>query len=483
MKPPAPAGRLLMAAVALLTALTAARAQETVARDTAELAAFIDSVITSEMRREGIPGAAFVLVRRGRIVHLRGYGLADVARGRPVDPERTVWRIGSITKTFTATAVMQLADRGRLDLRSDANRYLTRVKLPATYPLPVTVADLLAHTGGLDEIRPGTQAASRAGLLSLPDFLRPRLARVRPPGQVTSYSTYGITLAGALVEEVSGETFERFLARNLWEPLGMGRTSITAVPDSLAADVAVGYELRGGTPEPQGWEWYHTAPASSINSTAADMARYLIAHLEGGGLGGARILSAGAAAEMHRQHATMHPRIPGATLGFWEDYVGEVRVVEHGGNMAGFSAQLTLIPSERDGFFVVSHLEGSQLRDNLRQALLERLYPAARRRRPVPAPPADFAARATAFTGRYGWTTSCHTCQPRSVPVVLEVAADGDALRFAGRRWIEVGPLLFVREDGTGYIAFRTDAAGEVVGMYPGSFWSFERLPEAPPPP
>ena len=246
--------------VALLAAAALpARAQEAVA-DTAGLAAFIDSVITAEMRREGIPGAAFVLVRGGRIVHMRGYGTADVARNRPVNPERTIWRIGSITKTFTATAVMQLADRGRVDLRADANRYLTRVRLPATHPLPVSVADLLAHTSGLDEVRPGTQAPSRAELLSLPNFLRTRLVRVRPPGELTSYSTYGITLAGALVEEVSGESFERYLAGNVWAPLGMARTSITAVPDSLAADAAVGYELQGGVPVAQPWEWYHTAP-------------------------------------------------------------------------------------------------------------------------------------------------------------------------------------------------------------------------------
>jgi len=479
---PALAGCALFAAAALAAgpSSTPAAGVTRSAADTTGLAAFVDSVIGAQMRSEQVPGAAFVFVQDGRVVYLRGYGLANVAERRAADPETTVWRIGSISKTFTALAVAQLADRGRVDLRADVNRYLTRLHLPETYPLPVSVGDLLTHTAGLDEIRPGTQAPTAERVLPLADFLRTRLARVRPPGETISYSTYGITLAGELVEEVSGMGFERYLRENVWGPLGMRRTSVT-VPAELRRDLAMGYERQGDSLQAQPWEWYHTVPASSINSTAADMARYMIALLSAGRPGAARVLSDSAWGELLRQQHAPHPRVPGVTLGLWEDYVGGLRVVEHGGNMAGFSSQMTLVPSENAGFFVVNHLEGSRLRDNLRDALLKRLYPAARTRRPVPPPPADFAARAAAYAGRYAWTTSCHTCSPRSTPVVLTVTARDNALFFAGNRWIEVGPLLFVRHDGTGYVAFRTDSAGRVAAMFPGSFWSFEKLPDATP--
>jgi len=450
------------------------------AADTTGLAAFVDSVITAEMRREGVPGAAFVFVREGRVVYQRGYGLADVAAHRAADPETTIWRIGSISKTFTALAVAQLADRGRVDLRADVNRYVTRVHVPETYPLPVSVRDLLTHTSGLDEIRPGTQAPAADQVLSLAAFLTPRLARVRPPGETITYSTYGITLAGELVEEVSGMPFERYLRENVWLPLGMRRTNVT-VPPELARDVAVPYEREGDSVQVAPWEWYQTTPASSVNSTAADMARYMIALLQRGRLGTARVLSDSAGGEMLRTQVAPHPRVAGVTLGLWEDFVGGLRVVEHGGNVAGFSNQMTLIPSENAGFYVVGHFEGSHLRDNLREALLKRLYPAARTRRPVPPPPADFATRAGAYTGRYAWMTSCHTCRPRSTSLVLDVSLRDGALFIAGNRWIEVEPLLFVRHDGTGYIAFRTDSAGRVTTMFPGSFWSFERLPDPGP--
>jgi CubicO group peptidase (beta-lactamase class C family) len=474
---------------ALVVAATAARPSASPARllsddgavDPAGLAAFVDSVIGAEMRREGIPGAAFVFVQDGRVVYEKGYGLANVAELRPADPETTIWRIGSISKTFTALAVTQLADRGRVDLRADVNRYLSRVHVPDTYPLPVTVRDLLTHTSGLDEIRPGTQAPSADKVLPFAEFLRPRLARVRPPGETISYSTYGITLAGELVEEVSGMDFEDYLRANVWLPLGMRRTAI-AVPPELSRDLATGYERAGDSLQVAAWEWYHTTPASSVNGTAADMARYMIALLQHGRLGAARVLSDSMGGEMLARQASPHPLVPGVTLGLWEDYVGRLRVVEHGGNVAGFSSQMTLIPSENAGFFVVGHFEGSHLRDDLREALLKRLYPAARARRPVPPPPADFAARGAAYVGRYAWTTSCHTCTPRSTSVVLTVTVRDNALFFAGNRWIEVAPLLFVRHDGTGYVSFRTDAAGRVVAMFPGSFWSFERLPDAPAP-
>ncbi|HJR64253.1 MAG TPA: serine hydrolase domain-containing protein [Gemmatimonadaceae bacterium] len=445
--------------------------------DSARLARFVDSVITAEMTRQRIPGAAFVLVHRGRVLYARGYGVASVEPRRPVDPARTIWRVGSISKTFTATAVAQLAGRGVLHLGADVNGYLKGVTVPSTYPLPVTVTDLLTHTSGFDEVRPGTQAPTEDQVLPLADFLRPRLVRVRPPGTFIAYNTYGITLAGALIESATGTAFESFLRTTIWEPLGMSSTSIT-VPSAQRTHVALGYELRGESLVPQPWEWYHTTPASSVNSTAMDMARYMIAHLEGGRIGDRRAWPESVAVQMMRQHVTIHARVPGVTLGFFEDYVGALRVVEHGGNMAGFSSQMTLIPSEHAGFFIVSHLEGATLRDALREALLKWLYPAARVRHPVPTPAPDFASRAKAFLGRYAPTIGCNSCTPRRVPYVVQVTLADNALFMFGKRWIEVDPLVFVREDGTGHIAFQLDSSGRVASMSAGAFWSFEKLPD-----
>jgi CubicO group peptidase (beta-lactamase class C family) len=443
----------------------------------ARLGFFLDSLLTAELAREDVPGAAFVLVKDGRVVYEKGFGWADVEGKRRVDPKRTLWRIGSITKTFTATAVAQLADRGTISLRADANRYLRRLQIQPAYSLPVTVSDLLTHTSGFDEINPGRQAPSREAILPLPQFLKGRLVRVRPPGRTISYSTYGIAVAAVLVEDVSGDSLEVYWSRNIWRPLGMKRTCVDDLPLSWAPDMAVGYSRRGDSLVIEPWEWYHTWPASSITTTAADMARYMAAHLQGGRLGSQRILSEAGEANLLRQHATMHSRIPGVTLGFWEDYVGDLRVVEHGGNMAGFSSQMVLVPSEGIGFFLVNHFEGSHLRDQVKWTLLRALFPAARVPRPVPEPPPDFESRAKAYEGQYIPTNSCFSCVPVRASMVLEVKAKDGALEMLGNRWIECDPLLFVQREGSGYIAFRTDTAGVVTELHPGSFWSFSRAP------
>jgi CubicO group peptidase (beta-lactamase class C family) len=433
--------------------------------------------MTARMATDRIPGAGFVFVQNGRVLVIRGYGLANAAQRRPVLPESTIWRVGSISKVFTATAVMQLVDRGAVELDAPIDGYLRRVAIPRTYPDPVTVRQLLNHTAGFDEVRPGTQAQTRDGLLPLGQFLTDRLVRVRPPGRTTAYSTYGITLAGAMIEEVSGGTYENFLRRNIWEPLGMTRSGID-VPTTLQGDVAMGYEISGDSLVSQPWEWYHTVPASSINATVADMGRFLIAHLPPGRAAAARVLSDSALTEMHRQQVTMHQSIPGYALGFNEDHVGDLRVLEHGGNMAGFSALMVLIPRENAGFFVVNHFEGSRLRDDLKWLLLERLFPSATQRRPVPTTllPVE-QVQPERFAGRYIPLSSCFSCRPVRAGSVMTVTAGADGtLGFAGGRWISVDSVRFVRENGSGYIVFRKDSTGAVRELFAGGFWAWQKV-------
>jgi CubicO group peptidase (beta-lactamase class C family) len=447
--------------------------------DSAELASFADSLIVAQAAKENIPGAVFLFVQNGKILFQRGYGFANIARNQRVDPDRTIWRIGSISKVFTATAVVQLADRGKLRLTDDVNRYLTRFKVPSTFPEPVTFEHLLTHTAGFDEIRPGTRAETAAGVLSLGDFLSNRLIRLRPPGRTISYSTYGITLAGYLVEQVSGSLFEEYLAREIWRPLGMTRTNIV-VPDSLKRDLAQGYEYDKGANVPAEWEWYHTTPASSINATAADMGRFIIAHLQNGAYAGARILSARAAADMHRQHVTSHPGLAGFAYGFYEAFVNGERLLEHGGNVEGFSAQLTLIPARGIGFFIASQHEPAQLRDVVQTALLDHYF------RPVtppgpPVPMRGYRERTPRFAGTYELNQFCHSCGPdrREYPRIQVTANPDGTISITGnpKPLVEVQPLLFRRIDGAGgAAAFREDASGRVTLLAGDSWIVFERI-------
>jgi CubicO group peptidase (beta-lactamase class C family) len=467
------------AVLSLLSASFTSPSQQAPAgpRDRAEFNAFLDSAVQTMMTRNRVPGAALCFVHNGEVFSCRGYGVSDVARRTPVSPDSTIWRIGSISKVFTSFGVVQLADVGRIDLNTDVNRYLTSVKVKDTLGGPVLVKHLLEHTAGFDEIGAGRQAPNAAAVLPLAEFLQSRLVRVRPSGRTTSYSTYGITLAGALIEDVTGQRHERFLDSAVWKPLGMSSTSVN-VPQVQSPRVAIGYEIRGDSLQPQQWEWYHTTPASSINSTARDMSRFLIANLRGGRVGDTQVLSERATRYMQQQHATMHPRLPGWALGWYEDYVGTLRLVEHSGDMAGFSALAVLIPQHNDGFFLVHHHEGSPMRQELLELILNRYYPEARVRLPLPVPPVDFRKRVGEFVGGFAPSTSCHSCTPRSVPYILSITAapDSSGIMLTGKRWIEVAPLLFEREDGTGYLSFRRNTNGVISEMFVGNIWNFERV-------
>jgi CubicO group peptidase (beta-lactamase class C family) len=431
------------------------------------LEALLDSVIPRGMTAEHIPGAVFTLVQDGRVVFAKGYGFADMNAKRPVSPDSTIFRIGSITKLFTATAVVQLADRGRLQLGRDVNDYLKRLQVPKTYAEPVTATHLLSHTPGFDELPGVRQARSADALVPLHEFLRDKLVRVRPPGRVTAYSSFGMALAGLLVEEVSGLSYEDYLRQNVWKPLGMHGTYITP------GGTPVGYDYADEAVTRAPYEWYHTFPASSINSSATDMARFMIAHLEGGG----PILSQRATREMHRRHATMHPRMPGWALGFQENDLNGERIVEHGGDIAGFSSLLVLLPDRRTGFFVAHHREGSNLRFTVERAVLDRFFPDRGVPEKLPSPAGEWALPER-FVGTYRWNIYCRTCgaSAQQLPTFAVTANDDGSISVNGKRWIEVSPLFFRSTEGKQRLGFAADSTGRVMHLTGGSWMVMERV-------
>jgi CubicO group peptidase (beta-lactamase class C family) len=444
------------------------------ALDAEALAEVVAPVFAAGMKEEQIPGAAFVLVKDGRIVLAKGFGLADVASRRPVRTDETIFPYASISKVFTATAVMQLVERGRIDLNAPVDKYLKSLRVPATYPQAITVANLLSHTSGLDEL-PGRRVRKAEDVMPMSRFLAGKLVRVHPPGVMTSYSSYGMALAGQLVEDVSGQPFEAYLRQNIWDTLGMSRTTIT--PGALGAALATPYEAEDGKLTAVPYEIYQTPPASAIVGTPENMAHFMIAHLQKGRYGDARIFSEKTAELMHRQHATMHPMLPGWALGFQADDANGRRIIEHGGDIGGFSALMTLLPDEGVGIFTVHHLESRDLRFEVRQAVLDRFFPAAKPPQ-SPAPMPGAKPSLARFAGKYRANIFCHSC-PGGDPNVqdFDVVANADGtLTLWGAQWIQQGPLYFVRADGRRKIGFAEDSAGRITAITGGSWRVVERL-------
>jgi CubicO group peptidase (beta-lactamase class C family) len=426
----------------------------------------VDSVFAAGLAAEKIPGGVFIMVQDGRVLLAKGYGVANVRTRQPVSPDSTLWRIGSISKVMTATGVVQLADRGKIRLDQDVNTYLRSVKVPATYAEPVTARHLITHTAGFDELS-GRSAPSREAVLPLGQFLGTRLVRLRRPGTLVAYSSYGPALAGALIEDVSNLPLETYLERNVWGPLGMHGTNITP-----RGAMPTGYGVRNDSVVDATWEWSNTFPAGQMNSTAADMGRFMNMML-GHHPDGRRVLSDAARRSMLTRQVTMHPQLPGMGYGFFEARVDGNVIFEHGGDIDGYATLLVLLPDAGTGFFVGTHVEGAGLRGKVRDKLLERFFPG----QPPVSPRILAGTDLSPFVGEYRWNIYCRTCTNGWMPGTLRVTALGDsALSTLGTQWYPVGPLLFQTRDGRRQMGFATDSAGAIWQLTDGGIRNFERL-------
>jgi CubicO group peptidase (beta-lactamase class C family) len=427
------------------------------------------------------------LVKDGEILLAKGYGYADLDREIPADPQRTVFRIGSTSKLFTATAVMQLVEEGKIDLHADVNGYLERFQIPGTYREPITMAQLLTHTAGFDEKVLGTFAETPADIRPLGEYLAEEMpARVMPPGEVTSYSNHGMALAGYIVETVSGMPFEEYVAQEILEPLGMGRSSFAQLlPPSLAADLAVPYpqDLEAGP-----MLYTPIAPAGMLSTTAHDMARFLIAHLEDGEYDDARILREETARLMHQRHFSNHPGIPGWAYGFTERTENGQRVLDHGGaDPTGYGSMAVLLPDEHLGFFAVTN---TRFRDEvlmeLPEAFLDHYYAdenlPPEDRAPLPGVEGRIdRASGTYLSNRHARHTIGKLSLLSQPPVRVQPAEDGPGvLAVTGlgegtSRWVGGEPMVFQREGSEERIAFGEDDRGRITHLFarghtPGAF-------------
>lgn len=318
--------------------------------DPAELESFVDAFFAKEMEERHIPGVTFIFVQDGDVLLAKGYGSADLEAGLPVDPLASVVRIGSVSKLFVATAVMQLVERGQVNLETDVNRYLTTLRLEDTYPQPVTLAHLLTHTGGFED-PPYASNTDPALVGPMAGYLAAHMPpRTSPPGGVFRYSNHGYALAALVVEQVSGQPFEQYVEENIFRPLAMGQTRYLVAPP-LPEGLAAGYLYEGGRQVRQPVDWDSDWPGGSAVSTAADMARFMLAHLQEGCHQGTCILQPATLARMHERQGATPYKGQAVTYGFAEATVRGQRLIGHSGAIRGFGSILTLMPEHHLGYF------------------------------------------------------------------------------------------------------------------------------------
>jgi CubicO group peptidase (beta-lactamase class C family) len=450
------------------------------------------------MEKHHIAGAAVSVVKDGKLFFAKGYGDADLERGIPVDPEQTVFRIGSVGKLFTWTAVMQLAEQGKLDLDADINTYLD-FRIPDTYPQPITLKHLMTHTSGFEDRLRGSVVSDPNDLVPAREWLVSNMpARVSPPGDHASYSNYNAMLAGYIVARVSGEPYDQYIQEHILNPLGMAHsTARSPMPPDLRAHASVGYTYEDGTFKafPDYTAQPAAVPSGAHQASVTDMARFMIAHLQDGrysdaNIAEARILKEITAQQMHNTLYTPDPRLLGTAYGFFDFSDNGQRTLGHVGYSPPMHSLLLLLPDQNLGVYVVYNSEGGGDLTNqhlgFQRAFFDHYYPA-------PAvetikPPADFAERAGRFEGMYSPTQGSYTTIDKVGKLfgAVEISDPGDGtllFTIAGYEWrfVEVEPLYFRQIDGPDgpfSIVFREDDQGRITHMFTDltPMFAFEKL-------
>ena len=457
------------------------------ALEKADVEAFFDGIIPLQLERSDVAGATVLVMKDGKDLLRKGYGYADVAKKKPVDPETTMFRLASISKLFTWISVMQLAEQSKLDIDADVNKYLDFQIAPA-FSRPITLRNLMTHTGGFEEEVRDVILTDPKQAMPLREFLlvnQPR--RIFPPGEVPAYSNYGVGLAGYIVQRVSGEPFEQYVAEHIFQPLGMKHSTFKQpLGEDLLPFPSDGY--RNDTEKPAvGFEIFNPAPAGGVSSTASDMGRFAQALLNGGEWDGHRILKSETLSAMWTRQFGTTEGLPAMCMGFYQTWRNGLRFVGHGGDLIAFHSIFLLEPKERLVIFISYNSAGSanKTRAEILLAFADRYYPSSQKPEFQKFSVEDLKA----IAGIYQSTrrSESNKLKMGSLLGQSEASIERDGvlkvddfkdLRGHVRQWKPIGKDLWQEAEDQGRMFAIRDRSGKIVRLavsFPGV--QFERVP------
>ena len=448
-----------------------------------DLGAFLDGLVPAYLQKQDIAGAVIAVVKDGKVLFAKGYGFADVAKQKPVSASDTLFRPGSISKLFTWTSVMQLVEQGKIDLDRDVNDYLD-FKIPPAFGKPITMRNIMTHTPGFEETAKDLFVPDASYMRPLDEYIKEHLpARIYPPGTVPAYSNYATTLAGYIVQRVSGKPFEQYVADNIFNPLGMHHTTfVQPLPPELLPLMSNGYQ-RASQPA-KSFEFVQAFPAGSVSTSALDMCNFMIAHLQDGQFGDARILQTNTAKLMHARQWGYDPRLSAMALGFYEELKNGHRIIGHGGDTDYFHSYLHLILDQNVGFFISVNSAGKgEGSVDIFEKFLDRYFP-------YTPPPGDKVATtkedAARVAGFYIPSRRFDTSFLKllNLPGQLKVTAQPDATIVVDllkdpngepKKYEEIAPLLYREVHGQLHVGFQPDKQGKMVMSIDWPFFIFQR--------
>jgi len=438
----------------------------------AELEALMDGMVDRAMREEHIVGVSVSVVQNGTVLMNKGYGYASLSPARKVDPERTMFRLASVSKTFTWLLALKTVESGQMRLNTPINQYLPE-KLwirDQGFSQQITLEHLMGHSAGFDDTAAGhlfeRDPARVRPLATYLESERPR--RVRPPGLMSTYSNFGAGLAGEAVSNVLGQPFEQLAENQIFLPLGMSHTSFREVrpvtpqlpaplPAGLAYNLSTGFADTPTGPVAKPFEYVgQVAPAGSASSTSRDMAQYMMMLLNNGSLGEVQIFGPATAARLHQTHFRSAPGADGFNYGFMNYRLpGGFKGIGHGGATLNFLSNMVLVPDLNLGIFITTNTNtGYDLTVAVPNEVVERFFAA-----PASSPPAldpGLYAQRAVYEGRYRGTRRASQGLEAFVmglqsDLAIKISPDG-VMTVTGAQ----GVRRYTRVDGSNGVAFRS---------------------------
>lgn len=438
--------------------------------------AFVDGLVLPLMKNHHSPSGTVALVKDGKLAFAKGYGYQDVEHHIPVDPNRTLFRPGSVSKLFTWVAVMQMVEQGRLDLDADINQYLKTFQIRDTYPgQPVTMRHIMTHTAGFEDGALGFLIIDDPSrIIPLVEAMKKyQVERVIPPGVQTAYSNYGVSLAGLMVANISGQDFAEYVQKNIFDVLGMGNSSfLEPLPEHLNKNMALAYDYGGGEYIEQPFEIIsNSAPAGSLSATSVDMVKFAQAILNGGEYNGGRILKEATVKQMLTRNFSHDDRLMGMALGFYETTENGLRFVGHGGATLYFLSELVIDPANNMAFFLSFSGPGGAtiVQSAFKGAFYDTFYPQAEKVFPIAS---GFSERADKYAGEYLFWRSSFTKLYKVLNLTggisVRTTTDNTLLiSVSGKEnhYVEVEKNMFHEIDGSNRVAFQENEEGKITGL------------------
>ena len=344
----------------------------------ATLEAFVDGVMHASMRENHVAGAVVVVTTPDKVLLSKGYGYSDVDNAVSVSADKTLFRIGSVSKLFVWLPLMQLLDAGDIDLDADINSYMKSVQVPDAYNSPVTIKHLMTHTPGFEDHVIGLFGRNEDSMRPLAEILRDEMpTRVRAPGTYASYSNHGVGMAGMIIEDISGLAWPAYVDAHVLEPLGMHNTSAwQPLQAGIESQMSKGYAWEAGRYVEKPFEYVPLGPAGGISASGKDMAIFLRQFLNKGEVDGVRILSRDRSEQMQSVLHRAAGSTNGVLHGFYETSEHGQRIFGHGGDTLWFHSEFMVMPDAGLGFFISTNsAAGPSVRSDFRSAFLDRYFP------------------------------------------------------------------------------------------------------------